>query len=503
MAAERFLYLNSHGASLWFAGPAAPAPEIRFAGDDLQASARLADYLVRHAPDAIIRVVLDLPGETLHVDTAPKVGLRDRQRWALRRLAALLPQPQLRTLRWQHQRGMHRALLAGFADPQAVLDWLEPLLAASIPIASVQSLALLADHLPGRLGLRLPRLLLVSHTGDGCLRYAWFRDGILHLGRLVQLENDDAIEAGLVRETRVVLDYLASIQQTGLNDRTTVLVLTAPGLQPATGMQFGDRIDVVHAGIGECARRLKLPATNDSRAFWLMLARQGRNDYGRFALRRYWQYRQLRQGLTMTAVIACGMAAGIGAMSTWYIRQLDAERQQLAEQALQVQQTAAAIRLPAHIPAADVRALVENSRAIRQHMPLPDELMQRLLAVLADTPAFRLVSLDWQPDHHQPLSKGQPVPALPELDLRQPLGNWARLALQPARPAAPYRDQLAGFASLQARLQSAGLQVHQPSPPINVAPTAVLDGRHPLLDAQARFMLTVRLPPATHAKTAR
>ena len=90
-----------------------------------------------------------------------------------------------------------------------------------------------------------------------------------------------------------------------------------------------------------------------------------------------------------------------------------------------------------------------------------------------------------------------------DLDLRQPLGNWARLALQPARPAAPYRDQLAGFASLQARLQSAGLQVHQPSPPINVAPTAVLDGRHPLLDAQARFMLTVRLPPATHAKTAR
>ena len=86
MAAERFLYLNSHGASLWSAGPAAPAPEIRFAGDDPQAPGQLAGYLVRHAPDAVIRVVLDLPGEILHVDTAPKVGLRDRQRWALRRL---------------------------------------------------------------------------------------------------------------------------------------------------------------------------------------------------------------------------------------------------------------------------------------------------------------------------------------------------------------------------------------------------------------------------------
>ena len=223
MAAERFLYLNSHGASLWSAGPAAPAPEIRFAGDDPQAPGQLAGYLVRHAPDAVIRVVLDLPGEILHVDTAPKVGLRDRQRWGLRRLATLLPQPQLRTLRWRHQRGTHQALLAGFADPQAVLDWLEPLLAANIPIASVQSLALQADNLPGRLGLHLPRLLLVSHTGDGCLRYAWFRDGILHLARLVQLENDTAIEAGLARETRIVLDYLASIQQTGLNDRATVL----------------------------------------------------------------------------------------------------------------------------------------------------------------------------------------------------------------------------------------------------------------------------------------
>ena len=74
-----------------------------------------------------------------------------------------------------------------------------------------------------------------------------------------------------------------------------------------------------------------------------------------------------------------------------------------------------------------------------------------------------------------------PFPA--QIDLGQPLqGDTARL---------------------QARLQAAGLQVHQPSPPINVAPTVVLEGRHPLLDAQARFTLAVRLPPVAHAKTAR
>ena len=509
------LVVTDHAATVWLPGADGHAPAATFADD----TAGLADWqaFARTLAGASVRLLVDIAGETLAADVTPRVGARDRARYAARKLAQQYPQSPFRALRWAgkgegEHAGRMKLVLAGLADPQPVARWLEPLLEAGAAIAAIRSVALAGADAIGKLRLHAPRLALVHRTLDDSLRFSYFHDGRLALSRVAGRLDGEDLEHLFAREAGHLLDYLASVRQLGFADRLTLLVLSERGFAPtAAGLTLPERIDWQSLPVADAAAQLRLGRIDEIGSFFVAVVCRGGNDYGDPATRRFWRLRQLRRQLLAGA--AATLLAGLVASAAllWQAGRLDREAAEAARQTDAAQVNAQRYQVEGPLMPQDERAAVENALAVRRFWPRPAPAVRLVEQAVAANGGFVLAGTVWQvapPPAPSPQSDNRAPAALPTADnapaaapLDQPLGARMLLRLRPQLAGEDYRTLLARLDALRARLKARGIDSEIAAYPIDIQPHGNIQFNDTAQRDTALFELLLRLPPpAAHAK---
>lgn len=518
------LVVTDHAATVWLPDEGGHSPAATFADD----AAGLADWstFARSLASACVRLLVDAAGETLAADITPRVGARDRARYAARKLAQQYPQSPFRALRWAgkgegEHAGRMKLVLAGLADPQPVARWVEPLLDAGVAIAAIRSVALAGADAIGKLRLHAPRLALVHRTLDDSLRFSYFHDGRLALSRVAGRMDGESLEHLFAREAGHLLDYLASIRQIGFNDRLTLLALSEHGFAPdAAGLKLSERIDWLSMPVADAAAQLKLGRIDEIGAFFVALVRHGGNDYGDHATRRFWRLRQLRKQLYAGSAALLLLGLGGAGWLAWQSKQLDQSTAEFERQTQAAQANARAYKVTSELPPKDERAAVENALAIRRFWPKLAPAVHLVEQAITANGGFALDSTVWQiappadpaaapAPQQQPEHRSKPATAAlsPEsapkaTRLDRPQGVNMTIKLRPLVPSEDYRTMLARLDNLRDRLKARRVGSEIITYPINIQS----DGNIQFSDTAQRdtfyFELQLQLPPpaAAHAK---
>ena len=181
MRIEHVIYLSSAGCALWswqgreFVNTGVQTPMGVDPGP-------LAAAL-RQRPLAPIAIIVDMTDEEHVQETVPRLGRRDQRVMVERKLARAFPRTLLRAALIQNRnlrdQGANDVFLSGLMRPEPVLQLLQHLADAKLPVAGVYTPALLTEQLLDAQARASEGLLLVLRRANGRLQHSYFRHGRL------------------------------------------------------------------------------------------------------------------------------------------------------------------------------------------------------------------------------------------------------------------------------------------------------------------------------------
>lgn len=406
--------------------------------------AALAAWLEGH-PHARCTLLADLPDETYHLETLPRMGARDRRQLIARRQAQLrLDTPYITHQALGRAANAHtgepphdKVLFAAITRPAALQTWLAAFQQSQRAIDGVHMAshlaAALAPLLPG-----LPPLALLVWASPAGLRVSCLDGGQLRFSRLTPANTAASTELWQTcrDETRRTHQYLVGQRAIERNQPTPVYVLAHPRDHAALASACPDtgELHVQAVDLPALARRcgLRTPIEDsDSLPLLLQLASRSRQlpQLAPAALR---HPHRLFDPATALGVFAAALLAVSLVISTHNLLEASRLRQQadsaltesLAEEARARSLSDTTPRLP--LPSDTLRADSARLAALQPFGTSLTAFLHHLAEALETLPSVELSSLEWS------LAADTPQPgASAIIELRLPASPSARPELIP------------------------------------------------------------------------
>ena len=410
MAAPRILYFTSEDHYLYRSAGQTLELEAKFTGDEAGIAA-FREYL-RAQRGALFAVVADLAGEDFHEEQIPYVRGSDRealvsrrlaQRYRDTRLAAALSLGQVQV----GERKNERVLLTSFTNTQQLALWLDALEEAGVRLAGVYSTPLLAPVLAAKLGVRDPRVLVVTSNRAG-LRQCYVDQGRLRFARLEPTVDlaPRALAAFVQSETQRLIQYLGTLRALPRDSGPVqVLVVAPPGEHAVFEQALHSDARLVFRTIdhAEALRKLKLrrlPDESADEAFYVHLVahKPPAEQFASREDRRHFLLWRLQRGIVYAGVgvfAACALFGGSRWLQVLGVRSDTAAQSREASDAAQ-QYT----RITSTFPVTDtttenMKATVVEFRRIAERTADPERAFRHISRVLERYPQFDLEGVRW------------------------------------------------------------------------------------------------------------
>lgn len=408
MPARRVLYLDSNqlDAYLWRAGSL--TLEGRYPANGEGVAAFTAYVAARRG--SLFHLVADVADEGFHYEAVPHVAGKDRQALLERKLSQYFYGSPLTCAvslgREKAGRRDERLLFAALTRPQAVETWLAVLRAAEARVAGIYSLPLATPGVAARLGMRQPRLMMVS-AGRGGVRQTFLEKGQLRFSRFTPLPDAGLKELATACAQEAARTYQYLVGQRLLPRGTVLPVLVLANSDH--WLIFSDRcrstdeleVQLVDTGAAAKAAGLKTaPAGSLSETLFLhaVVANPPPAQFAAPAeLRPYrlWQASFALQAAGAAVLVACLAVAGRDWLEVMTLRErLDT----LSAAARTDQQRYASLMAslpPLPVPVQELRAVVGGFERIEQQGIGPLPLYRELAAVLDRQPRVELDRIEW------------------------------------------------------------------------------------------------------------
>jgi len=410
MATRRILYVTAEDHYLYRADGKDLELEGKFSGDDLGITLFREHLLSR--PGGLFSVVADVSGEDFHEEQIPFLRGGDRDAVVQRRLAQRYRDTRLTTAislgeAPSGERRNERLLLASFTSTQHLSPWLDALEEASVRLAGVYSVPLLAPALVARLGVKSGRALVVTATRAG-LRQCYIDQGKLRFARLERTIDmvPQALAMFVRSETQRLAQYLLTLRALPREGAPVqVLVVAPPGQREVFEQTLSSdarlvfhTIDYAHA-----LRQVKLrkvPEVTRAEALFLQLAatHPPREQFASRQDRRRYTVWQLQRGIVAAGVagfVGCALYGGGKWLGVMDLRDRAATQQREARVAAEQYERITAAFPVTQTTSENLKVAVVEFRRIAERSPSPDRALLHLSQVLARFPQMEIDGINW------------------------------------------------------------------------------------------------------------
>ena len=407
MASRRIFYVTQGSLIVFVGDPVRPVEQFADSDEGLR---RFARY-IETDPDVPSHILLDVIEEVFAVETAPQLGIRDRQALLRRRARRKFPRTPYRLATYvpPRRRGdADGAAVCSAVTNRELLDlWLEPIARARVPLCGIRSVSLLGRPMLKRLFKAGGAVLLVTHHQGDKLRQIFLRDGHVQSARLSQSPPSASPDYPIavydeIERSRRYLERSRLLG--GMEELKVCLVGNSPVVAEIERRVATDApLSFQVMEVGGAARRLGLrtePAEDRSEALFVALAmRSGaRQGYARSGENRYHHLYRLRRsliGAAMAASLSCSILAGGFLAEAWLL----AEGSKRAD--LQVAQLTSALRrdnenyAPIHADSHEMKLAVDTGDYVLANRVPVAWVLQQFGAVLNEFPDVQVVELEW------------------------------------------------------------------------------------------------------------
>jgi hypothetical protein len=409
MARKRVLYVTSHGATAYAVANGRLSDEGEFTADEAGLEA-FAAYVQRER-DSLFYLLGDVPEEDFQQENIPYVTGSDRAALVARKLAQTFRDTKLALAislgREPAGRRDERVLFAAFTNTQFFHPWLRALHAGEIRLAGVYSIALTANALFRKLGLKQDKLLIISVHRTG-IRQNYFEDGKIRFSRLTPTVETDARRSAeaCVVESGKILQYLEGLRLVPREGAPLDVLVFTPHDQYGVFSEVctgGQRLvfevmdeQTVAAKIG----LRSLPAGSRAEALFCFLLGQRAPalQYAAKAQRRLfrlWQLRMVILAASGAMFAACLLFAG---SQLFQILSLRSKAEAAAQHATQDAQRYDAVRKtfpPTPTSTENLKAAVEHFEQMQRTAANPETLLTEVSGVLSEFPAMEIDRIEW------------------------------------------------------------------------------------------------------------
>jgi hypothetical protein len=409
MTRKRVLYVTTQGATAYAVAKGRLLDEGDFNFDEPGLD-EFSRYLQRER-DSLFYLLGDVPEEDFQQENIPYVTGGDRAALLTRKLAQTFRDTKLSLAmslgREPGGRRDERVLLAAFSNTQFFHPWLRVLNAHEIRLAGVYSIALTANALFRKLGLRQDKLLIISVHRSG-IRQNYFEDGRIRFSRLTSTVEADARRSAeaCVVESGKILQYLEGLRLVPREGAPLNVLVFAPHEQYGVFSEVctgGQRL--VFEVMDEQAAAAKIglrsiPAGSRAEALYCFLLGQHApaEQYASKPQRRLYRLWQARLGILAASgavFAACLLFAGYQFLQIMDLRgKADSAMQQAARDAQryeQVRQTFPA----APTSTENLKAAVQRFGELDRQAANPEILLNEISGVLNAYPAIELDQIEW------------------------------------------------------------------------------------------------------------
>jgi hypothetical protein len=409
MARKRVLYITSHGATAYAVDSGRLSAEGEFSADDAGMNA-FTDYL-HHERDSLFYLLGDVPEEDFQQENIPYVTGADRAALIARKLAQTFRDTKLSLAislgRESGGRRDERVLFAAFTNTQFFHPWLRALHAEDVRMAGVYSIALTANALFRKLGLKQDKLLILSVHRAG-IRQNYFEDGRIRFSRLTSTIETDARRSAeaCVVESGKILQYLEGLRLVPREGAPLNVLVFAPHGQygvfsevcASSQRMIFDVIDeqAVAAKIG-----LKsLPAGSRAEALFCFLlgSRAPAQQYASKMQRRLYRLWQIRTGLLVGSGAIFAACMLFAANQFFGILKLNSQVELAQQQAAADAGRYEGVRKT--FPATptnteNLKATVKDFESLDRAAADPEILLAQVSGVLNQFPQMEIDQLEW------------------------------------------------------------------------------------------------------------
>ncbi len=406
MGTRRILYVTQGSLTVMAGDPLRPLEQFADSDAGLR---RFAGYLEAD-PDVPSEILLDVIEEVFAAESAPRLGIRDRQALLRRRARRKFPRTPYRLATYAPSGGRNgeaAAVCSAVTNRELLDPWLELIASYQVPLAGIRSVASFGRTFVKRLFKTEGAVLLLTHHQGDKLRQIFLRDGHVRSARLSQsppsaspdypaavyneidrsrrylersrlLGNMEELNVGLVADTEV----LAEIERLAVTD----VPLSFQVLDPAAAARrLGFRGEL------EEDRHETLFAAHALRT-------RPRAGYARSGENRYYRMHGLRRslvGAAMAVSIVCSTLAGAFLADTWLL----AERGKHAD--AQIAQLTSALRrdnaryAPINADSHEMKLAVDTGDYLLANRVPAAWVLQQLGGVLGDFPDVQVMELEW------------------------------------------------------------------------------------------------------------
>lgn len=437
MASRRIFYVTQGSLTVFMDDAVQPVEQFADSDDGLR---RFARY-VETDPDVPSHILLDVIEEVFAVETAPRLGIRDRQALLRRRARRKFPRTPYRLATYvppQRRGAADGAAVCSAVTNRELLDlWLEPIARARVPLSGIRSVSQLGRPMLQRLFKTGGAVLLVTHHQGDKLRQIFLRDGQVQSARLSQSPPSGSPDYpiavyGEVERSRRYLERSRLLG--GMEELKVCFVGDAPVVAEIERRVATDApLSFQVLDTAGAKRRLGLrdePRKDHAEALFVALAmrRGARQGYAQSGENRYHHLYRLRRsliGAAMAASFLCSIVAGGLLAEAWLL----AERSKHAD--LQVAQLTSALRrdnenyAPIHADSHEMKLAVDTGDYLLANRVPVAWVLQQFGAVLDDFPDVQVVELEWtassaggtaQPDARRRSAAPLTVPPLATLE---------------------------------------------------------------------------------------
>lgn len=520
---KQLLYLtnNQLTAYLWDKGSLSDGQGFRNDKEGWQAfTGYLADK--QNIPTYLL---IDLIEEAFQRDTIPHVLGKARRTLIQRRLGQLYQGTPFRqgSIQGREKDGRKddQVLFSALTNAALPKPWTAAILAQSVPLAGIFSLALLSPILFKKLGLANGPLLLVTHQSSG-LRQSYLQDGTLRFSRLTPLLNSspDAFADTVAAEIAKTRQFLASTRQLPGGTLINIAIVASDRNLSLLQAVCPDTSAVAHRFIPleEAAHALRLKqlhgaSTCDPLFLSVLGGPAPAGHYPLFEQTRFyklWQTRIAVYGLSI-ATVAIGVSwVAVTAMDAFGTRQKNREMDMEIRNA-EVRYQAVLGTMPSTIAKPqNMKSAVDIERMIAQNAPDPVTLFGIVSNALDRLPEIQINQMQWQVSEvagtatslapPPPPPAGADGAAVPATLIGIPKKPYQILIVEgQVEPFQhDYRTALESVRQFTVELaKNKQLKLEVIQQPLDIRPTVKLDGKAGNEDdnAKARFILRLLWTP--------
>jgi hypothetical protein len=409
MSKKRVLYITTQNATVYAVAAAKLIEEEEFTATD-EGLDRFSRYLQREQ-DALFYLLGDVPEEDFQQENIPYVTGPDRSALIARKLGQIFRDTKLSLAmslgRETGTRRDERVLFAAFTNTQFFLPWLRALHGQEIRLAGVYSIALTANALIRKLGLKDEKLLVISvHRGG--IRQNYFEDGKIRFSRLTPTVETDARRSAqaCVAESGKILQYLEGLRLVPREGPPLKVMVFAPHDQFGVFSEVctgGQRVqfEVIDEQVVASKIGLRsIPGGSRAEALFCFLLgqRAPAEQYASKVQRRMYRLWQMRQGiLAASAALFAGsvLFAGLQFFSIIDLHSRAEDATRLAREDGQryedVRKTFPAMPTSTE----NLKAAVLRFDEIEHQNATPEPLLAEVSGVLNNFPSIEIDSIDW------------------------------------------------------------------------------------------------------------